>query len=157
MIKIKFKLNGEDKEILADPSLRFLDVLRNQFGLTGPKEGCGEGECGACAVLLDHKIVNSCLLPLANVDGKEIVTIEGYSQTKRYQMLSKEMMEAGGSQCGICTPGMMIAAESLLNQNPSPSDEEIRIGISGNLCRCTGYNMIIKAISNASKKGSGLW
>ncbi len=157
MISIKFKLNGEEKEILTDPSLRFLDVLRNQFGLTGPKEGCGEGECGACAILLDHKIVNSCLLPIANVLGKEVMTIEGYRKTKRYELLSNEMMEAGASQCGICTPGMMIAAESLLSQNPNPSEAEIRIGISGNLCRCTGYNMIIQAIQNASKKGSGLW
>ncbi len=154
---IKFKLNGKDVELNLDPSSRLLDVLRNYFNLTGPKEGCGEGECGACAVLLDGHIVHSCCLPLANIAEKEIVTIEGFSKTKRYQALASAMLEEGGSQCGICTPGMMIAAESLLNQNPKPSDEEIRIGISGNLCRCTGYNMIVKAIQTAAKKGDGLW
>lgn len=157
MSNIKFKLNGKDVDVDLDPSMRFLDVLRNNFGLTGPKEGCGEGECGACAVLLDGHIVHSCCLPLANVNGKEIVTIEGFTKTKRYQVLADAMLEEGGSQCGICTPGMMIAAESLLNQNPKPTEDEIRIGLSGNLCRCTGYNMIVKAVKTASKKGDGLW
>jgi carbon-monoxide dehydrogenase small subunit len=157
MSDIKFKLNGKDIVLDLDPSMRFLDVLRNHFGLTGPKEGCGEGECGACAVLLDGHIVHSCCLPLANVNGKEITTIEGFAKTKRYQILANAMLEEGGSQCGICTPGMMIAAESLLNQNPKPTEDEIRIGLSGNLCRCTGYNMIVKAVKTASKKGDGLW
>lgn len=157
MSNIKFKLNGQDVELNLDPSSRFLDVLRNNFGLTGSKEGCGEGECGACAVLLDGHIVHSCCLPLANVNGKEIMTIEGYSKTKRFEVLADAIHEEGGSQCGICTPGMMIAAESLLSQNPKPTEEEIRIGISGNLCRCTGYNMIVKAIMRASIKGDGLW
>lgn len=154
---IKFNLNGENVEFESDPSLRLLDVLRNRFGLTGPKEGCGEGECGACAILFDGHIVNSCCMPLANAINHHIVTIEGYSKTKRYQILKEAMAEEGGAQCGICTPGMMIAAESLLNQNPKPTEEEIRIGISGNLCRCTGYNMIIKAIQLASQRGNGLW
>ncbi|MCF7930905.1 MAG: (2Fe-2S)-binding protein [Acholeplasmataceae bacterium] len=154
---IKFNLNGKDVEVNLDPSSRLLDVLRNHFNLTGPKEGCGEGECGACAVLVDGCIIHSCCFPLANVNEKEVVTIEGFSTTKRYQTLAQSMLEEGGSQCGICTPGMMIAAESLLNQNPKPTDEEIRIGISGNLCRCTGYNMIVKAIQLAAKKGDGLW
>ena len=118
MSNIKFKLNGQDVELSLDPSSRFLDVLRNNFGLTGSKEGCGEGECGACAVLLDGHIVHSCCLPLANVNGKEIMTIEGYSKTKRFEALADAIHEEGGSQCGICTPGMMIAAESLLSQNP---------------------------------------
>jgi len=154
---IKFKLNGKDVELNLDPSSRLLDVLRNHFNLTGPKEGCGEGECGACAVLVDGHIIHSCCFPLANVADKEVTTIEGFSETKRYQALADAMLEEGGSQCGICTPGMMIAAESLLSQNSKPTDEEIRIGISGNLCRCTGYNMIVKAIQKASKKGDGLW
>jgi len=157
MSNIKFKLNGQDIDLNLDPSMRLLDVLRNHFQLTGPKEGCGEGECGACAVLLNGHIVHSCCLPLANVNEKEIVTIEGFSKTKRYQVLADAMLQEGGSQCGICTPGMMIAAESLLNSNAKPSEDEIRIGLSGNLCRCTGYNMIIKAIQTASKKGDGLW
>jgi aerobic carbon-monoxide dehydrogenase small subunit len=157
MSKIKFILNQKEVELDINPSMRLLDVLRNHFGLTGPKEGCGEGECGACAVLLDGHIVHSCCLPLANVSNKEVVTIEGFSKTKRYQVLADAMRKEGGSQCGICTPGMMIAAESLLNQNPKPTETEIRIGLTGNLCRCTGYNMIIKAIQSASKKGDGLW
>jgi carbon-monoxide dehydrogenase small subunit len=157
MNKIKFKLNGEDIEFESNPSLRLLDVLRNHFKLTGPKEGCGEGECGACSVLLNGKIVNSCITPLANVHLKEVTTIEGYRESKRYAVLKEAMEFEGGSQCGICTPGMMIAAESLLSQNPHPTEEEARIGISGNLCRCTGYNMIIKAILRASKRGEGIW
>ncbi|MBE0701513.1 MAG: (2Fe-2S)-binding protein [Acholeplasmataceae bacterium] len=157
MSKITFKLNHEDIEVALTPSLRLLDVLRNHFKLTGSKEGCGEGECGACSVLMDGHIVNSCLLPLANVHGHEIVTIEGFAKTKRYEILEKAMSEIGGSQCGICSPGMMIAAESLLNQNPHPSEHEVRLALVGNLCRCTGYNMIIDAILLAAKKGEGLW
>jgi carbon-monoxide dehydrogenase small subunit len=154
---IKFTLNHEKVEIESDPSLRLLDVLRNHFGLTGAKEGCGEGECGACAVLFDGHIINSCCMPLATVMGHEILTIEGYSKTKKYSVLKEAMAEEGGAQCGICTPGMMIAAESLLNSNPNPTELEIRIGISGNLCRCTGYNMIVKAIKKASERGKDLW
>lgn len=156
-MKIEFILNGKDVVIEADPSSRLLDILRNHFGLTGPKEGCGEGECGACSVLLDGHIINSCCLPLANVHHHQIMTIEGYSQTKRYEVLKEAMAIKGGSQCGICTPGMMIAAESLLNQNPNPTEDDIRIGLSGNLCRCTGYNMIVKAVMLASQRGKGLW
>lgn len=157
MNKIKFKLNGEDVLFESDPSQRLLDVLRNHFKLTGPKEGCGEGECGACSVLLNGKIVNSCITPLANVHLKEVITIEGYRESKRYEILKEAMEFEGALQCGICTPGMMIAAESLLSQNPNPTEEEARIGISGNLCRCTGYNMIIKAILRAAKRGEGIW
>jgi aerobic carbon-monoxide dehydrogenase small subunit len=157
MSTIKFRLNGVDVEFESNPTLRLLDVLRNHFKLTGPKEGCGEGECGACAVLLDGKIVNSCITPLANVHMKEVISIEGYRETKRYEILKEAMEFEGGFQCGICTPGMMIAAESLLSHNPHPTEEEVRIGISGNLCRCTGYNMIVKAVLRASKKGEGIW
>ncbi len=157
MAEIKFVLNGKKINIDTDPSRRLLDVLRDDFDLTGPKEGCGEGECGACAVLMNHEIVNSCSVPLANVIGKEITTIEGFSQTKRYQIIKDAFAEEGAVQCGFCTPGMVIASESLLNKNPNPNDEEIKIGLSGNLCRCTGYNMIIKAIKKAAKDGEGLW
>ncbi|TVP85520.1 MAG: (2Fe-2S)-binding protein [Acholeplasmataceae bacterium] len=157
MAKLDFKLNGKPVTLDIDPSLRLLDVLRNQFQLTGPKEGCGEGECGACSVLLDGHTVNSCCLPIANIHGREIVTIEGYAKTERFKVLEEAMAHEGGSQCGICTPGMMIAAESLLNKNPQPTDADIRIGLSGNLCRCTGYNMIIKAVQRAAKKGAGSW
>ncbi len=157
MTDITFKLNGKPMTIALDPSLRLLDVLREHLHLTGTKEGCGEGECGACSVLLNGRVVNSCCLPLANVNGQEVVTIEGFSQTERYQVLKEAFHDEGGSQCGMCTPGMIMAAESLLSQNPHPSETEIRIGLSGNLCRCTGYNMIVKAVQQAAKKGTGLW
>jgi carbon-monoxide dehydrogenase small subunit len=157
MAKIKFILNNQSQEIDTDLNRRLLDVLRNDFNLTGPKEGCGEGECGACAVLLNGRIVNSCSVPLANVISKEIMTIEGFSQTKRYEIIKEAFAEMGGVQCGFCTPGMIIATESLLRHNPHPTIEEIKIGLSGNLCRCTGYNLIVKAIQQAAKKGDGLW
>ncbi|MDD3207244.1 MAG: (2Fe-2S)-binding protein [Erysipelotrichia bacterium] len=157
MNKIKFVLNNQKVEMDLDPSLRLLDVLRDHFHLTGTKEGCGEGECGACSVLVNGKVVNSCCFPLANANCKTILTIEGLALTKRYQILKDALHFEGGSQCGICTPGMIMAAESLLSQNPHPTDEEIRIGLSGNLCRCTGYNMIIKAVKLAAKLGEGLW
>lgn len=157
MNSIKFNLNGQDVAVELNPSLRLLDVLRDHFHLTGTKEGCGEGECGACSVLINGRVVNSCCFPLANANGKKILTIEGLAATKRYQILKDAFHIEGGSQCGICTPGMILAAESLLSMNPHPTDEEIRIGLSGNLCRCTGYNMIIKAVKTAAKLGEGLW
>ncbi|MFP4477913.1 MAG: (2Fe-2S)-binding protein [Candidatus Izemoplasmatales bacterium] len=157
MTEIKFKLNGKDQVLKTDPNRRLLDVLREDLLLTGSKEGCGEGECGACSVLLNGQIVNSCCVPLANVDGQEIITIEGFSKTREYQVIKDSFAEAGGVQCGFCTPGMIIATQSLLNENPHPSDYEIKIGLSGNLCRCTGYNLIIKAIKIAAKEGEGLW
>lgn len=157
MNSIKFNLNGQDVAVELNPSLRLLDVLRDHFHLTGTKEGCGEGECGACSVLINGRVVNSCCFPLANANGKKIFTIEGLAATKRYQILKDAFHIEGGSQCGICTPGMIMAAESLLSMNPHPTDEEIRIGLSGNLCRCTGYNMIIKAVKTAAKLGEGLW
>lgn len=157
MNSIKFNLNGQDVAVELNPSLRLLDVLRDHFHLTGTKEGCGEGECGACSVLINGRVVNSCCFPLANANGKKILTIEGLAATKRYQILKDAFHIEGGSQCGICTPGMIMAAESLFSMNPHPTDEEIRIGLSGNLCRCTGYNMIIKAVKTAAKLGEGLW
>ncbi len=157
MAKIKFNLNNKEVEIDESPTARLLDILREQFSFTGVKEGCGEGECGACAVLIDDKIVNSCIVPLGTVEGKKIMTIEEYSKTKRHEILRESFEDAGAVQCGFCTPGMLIASESLLNKNPHPTDEEIKIGLSGNLCRCTGYNAIIKAVKTAAKKGDGLW
>jgi carbon-monoxide dehydrogenase small subunit len=157
MAKIEFTLNNKLVSIDDNPNLRLLDVLREKFHQTGVKEGCGEGECGACAVLLDGEIVNSCMVPLGNVLHKEVLTIEGYSETKQFQVLKEAYSTEGAVQCGFCTPGMMIASEALLRKNPHPTDAEIRDGISGNLCRCTGYNMIIKAIKRASELGEGLW
>lgn len=156
-MNIKFKLNDKFVEVDLNPSKRLLDVLREHFDLTGTKEGCGEGECGACAVLLNGKIINSCCFPLAHVHNQEVMTIEHYAKTKQFAVLEEAFSEEGAVQCGICTPGMIIASASLLLKNPKPTEEEIRIGLSGNLCRCTGYNMIVKAVKKASIKGEGLW
>ena len=157
MNNISFLLNYKPVTIQIDPTKRLLDVLRNDFHLVGSKEGCGEGECGACAILLNGKIVNSCLVPVGSVQGQEVITIEGLSQTKQGQILSDAYRDEGAVQCGICTPGMLIASHALLSDNPQPTDTEIRIGLSGNLCRCTGYNMIVEAVKKASKDGEGLW
>ncbi|MGY0374886.1 (2Fe-2S)-binding protein [Clostridium sp. JNZ J1-5] len=154
---IRFKLNFEDIEIAINPLKRLLDVLREDMGFTGVKEGCGEGECGACSVIIDGKLINSCMVPIGTVEGKEVLTIEGLQQTKRYNVLKDSFEEAGAVQCGFCTPGMIMASEALLSKNPHPSEDEIREGLSGNLCRCTGYNMIIDAIKLAEKRGDGLW
>ena len=156
-MKISFKLNGKPISLDLDPSMRFIDVLRETLHLNGTKEGCGEGSCGACVVLMDGKSVNSCLLPVANVIGHEIVTIEGLKETKEFDVLQKAFADRGGQQCGFCTPGMVIAAYSLLKSNPHPSEEEVRAKMSGNLCRCTGYQAIVEAVLVTSKKGEGLW
>ena len=156
-MKISFKMNGKDVSLDLDPSMRFIDVIRDVLHLNGTKEGCGEGSCGACVVLMDGKSVNSCLLPVANAIGHEFVTIEGLRETKEFDVLQKAFAETGGQQCGFCTPGMIIAAYSLLKSNPHPSDEEIREKMSGNLCRCTGYQAIVQAVLIASEKGEGLW
>ncbi len=154
---IEFELNGEKVQVDSDPSARLLDILRNEFGLLGPKEGCGEGECGACAVIINGRLINSCLVALGSLSGSKIMTIEGYRETDRYQLLERTFADAGAVQCGFCTPGMIMAAEALLSHNSNPTVEDIREAISGNLCRCTGYNMIIAAIKMAADQGVGLW
>ena len=156
-MKISFKLNGKPVSLELDPSMRLLDVIRDVLHLNGTKEGCGEGSCGACVVLMDGKSVNSCLLPVANVIGHEIVTIEGLKETKEFDVLQKAFAETNGQQCGFCTPGMIIAAYSLLKSNAHPSEEEVRAKMSGNLCRCTGYQAIVQAVLLASEEGEGLW
>ena len=156
-MKISFKMNGKPVSLDLDPSMRFIDVVREVLHLNGTKEGCGEGSCGACVVLMDGKSVNSCLLPVANAIGHEFVTIEGLKETKEFDVLQRSFAATGGQQCGFCTPGMIIAAYSLLKSNPHPSDEEIRAKMSGNLCRCTGYQAIVEAVKLASKEGEGLW
>ena len=156
-MKISFKLNGKPVSLDLDPSMRLLDVIRDVLHLNGTKEGCGEGSCGACVVLMDGKSVNSCLLPIANVIDHEIVTIEGLHETKEFDVLQKAFAETNGQQCGFCTPGMIIAAYSLLKSNPHPTDEEVRAKMSGNLCRCTGYQAIVQAVLLASEEGEGLW
>jgi len=154
---IKFTLNYQEVTSKRDPSSRMLDVLREEFHLFGSKEGCGEGECGACAILLNKRVVNSCLLALGSIEGQSLETIEGFSTTARHAMLVECYEEMGAVQCGFCTPGMLIATESLLSKNPHPSIDEIKIGLAGNLCRCTGYTAIIKAVLLASERGEGLW
>lgn len=154
---ISFKLNFVEVKVVVNPLKRLLDVLREDLGLTGSKEGCGEGECGACSVLIEGKLVNSCMMPIGMLEGKEVITIEGLQKTKNYEVLKESYEEAGAVQCGFCTPGMIMAAEALLRKHPNPTEEEIRDGISGNLCRCTGYNMIIDAVKIAAKRGDGLW
>jgi carbon-monoxide dehydrogenase small subunit len=151
---IEFVLNGSPVSVDCCASARLLDVLRSEFGLTGPKEGCGEGECGACSVLLNGRLVNSCLIAMGSIQGADVVTIEGFRDTKRYAVLEKAFAQAGAVQCGFCTPGMVMAAEALLSKNAHPTERQIREAISGNLCRCTGYNMIVDAIKSASEEGS---
>ncbi|MDD3109670.1 MAG: (2Fe-2S)-binding protein [Eubacteriales bacterium] len=150
---ISFVLNGKPASLRTDPLRRLLDILREDFALTGTKEGCGQGECGACAVLLDGQLVNSCLVPAIAVSGKQVLTIEGFRATPRYALLRACFEQAGAVQCGFCTPGMLMAAEALLRRNPAPTQDEIRTALSGNLCRCTGYAAILKAVETAAKEG----
>ena len=154
---MKFVLNGKEVTSIANANQRLLDVLRNEFSITGVKCGCKEGECGACSVILDGKLANSCMVAMGSIEGSNIVTIEGYRETKRYAVLDKAYSSVSAVQCGFCIPGMVLASECILAKNPSPSEEDIRDGISGNLCRCTGYNAIVTAIAIAAKEGEGLW
>ena len=131
---------------------RLLDVLREQLQLTGTKEGCGEGECGACTVIIDGQIVNSCLVPMAQVDGAQITTIEGVANGDDLHAVQQAFIEHGGAQCGICTPGMVLAAVDLLKRNPQPTENDIRNGLAGNLCRCTGYIKIFESVVRACQK-----
>ncbi len=147
---VEFEVNGAARRIDVPPMKRLLDVLREDIRLTGTKEGCGEGECGACSVILDGKVVNSCLIPVCQVSGSRITTVEGLAGDGRLDPVQQAMLECGGAQCGICTPGMLIAARCLLDDNPSPTRDQIREGIAGNLCRCTGYVKIVEAIEKAA-------
>ena len=154
---ITFTLNGKPVQIDCAPSERLLDIIRDRFNLTGTKEGCGEGECGACSVLLNGRLANSCLIAAGSLAGADVLTIEGFRNTDQYRLLERSFACAGAVQCGFCTPGMVMAAQAILSRNPKPTEEEIREAISGNLCRCTGYNMIVDAILTASREESGLW
>jgi len=157
MAEIVFYLNGTTAAWTGSPTERLLDVLRNEFFDTGVKCGCREGECGACSVILDGKLANSCIVAMGRAAGSEVITITGYKKTDRFMALDRAFASAGAVQCGFCTPGMILAAECLLRKNPHPAEMDIRAGISGNLCRCTGYNAIVKAISAAAQEGEGLW
>ena len=154
---VTFKLNGKQVEYAGSESARLLDVLREDFGLTGVKCGCKEGECGACSVIMDGRLVNSCMVAVGRAGGADIVTIEGYRETERFKVLDEAYASVSAVQCGFCIPGMVLASECILRENPHPTEAEIREGISGNLCRCTGYNAIVRAIQIAAEKGEGLW
>ena len=154
---IKFILNDQEVTSNSEANERLLDVLRNEFSITGVKCGCKEGECGACSIILDGKLVNSCMVAIGSIEGSTVVTIEGYRETERFAVLDKAYASVSAVQCGFCIPGMILASECILDKNPNPTEAEIREGISGNLCRCTGYNAIVEAISIASKEGTGLW
>ena len=151
-MQINFKVNGEERSVEGFPMARLLDVLREQLHLTGTKEGCGEGECGACTVIIDGQIVNSCLVPLAQVNGADITTIEGVAGNGELHAVQQAFIDHGGAQCGICTPGMVLAAVDLLKRNPEPNEIEIRNGLAGNLSRCTGYMKIFESVVRAYQK-----
>lgn len=149
---IIFQLNDEPVEIYVDPAESLLKVLRDRLGLYGTKVGCSKGECGACTVLLDDQAVNSCLVPAAKVQGRKVETIENLSRGDRLHPIQEEFVDKGAVQCGFCTPGMVMSAYALLKENPQPTGDQIKMGISGNLCRCSGYKQIEEAISSAAKK-----
>jgi carbon-monoxide dehydrogenase small subunit len=150
--EISFAVNSEQKLVRVFPMERLLDVLRERLGLTGVKEGCGEGECGSCSVLMNGALVNSCLVPVLQAEGASIVTIEGIATGAQLHALQEAFLECGGAQCGICTPGMILASCHLLKKKPDPTLEEIREGLSGNLCRCTGYLQIFEAVARAARR-----
>jgi len=145
----RFTLNGTPQTVDAPPLARLLDVLREDLRCTGPKEGCGEGECGACTVLIDGLAVNSCLVPVIQADGATIVTVEGLAKDGRLDPVQEAFVRCGAAQCGICTPGFLLTARALLDENPHPSRDEVREALAGNLCRCTGYQKIVDAVCSA--------
>lgn len=149
---VRFTVNERPQSVTTHPMRRLLDVLREDLHLTGSKEGCGEGECGACAVLLDGEVVNSCLVPILQAQDTRIITIEGLAENEKARLLQDAFVQCGGAQCGICTPGMIVASWSLLERNPLPTDGDLRNALSGNLCRCTGYTRIFDAVRSAAKK-----
>lgn len=155
--KTNFRLNGQKIEYSGNCNKRLLDALRNDLHLTGTKCSCKEGECGACSVIIDGQLVNSCLVAMGSLEGSHVTTIEGFAKTEAFQVIEKAYQEVSAVQCGFCIPGMVLATQCLLAANPNPTLDEIRVGISGNLCRCTGYNSIVEAIFIAARKGEGVW
>ena len=154
MTAVRFTINDQRKFIEAPPLKRLLDVLREDLGLTGAKEGCGEGECGSCSVLMNGDLVNSCLVPILQAEGAQITTIEGVAIDERLHPIQQCFLENGGAQCGICTPGMILATHHLLEKYPQPTLLQIQEGLSGNLCRCTGYARIFNAVQAAAFVGA---
>ena len=152
MMKVRMKVNGNWIEAETGPDRILLDFIREDLGLTGTKKGCEEGECGACTILMNGKAVASCLIPALKADGAEILTVEGLGKKDRLHPLQQAFLEEGAVQCGYCTPGMLLSAKALLDENPEPTVEEVKEAISGNLCRCTGYTKITRAVQVASEK-----
>jgi len=152
--EVSLTVNGARQTVRAYPMERLLDVLRQRLGLTGAKEGCGEGECGSCSVLMDGMLVNSCLVPVLQAQGAQIITIEGLAKGAQLHALQRAFLETGGAQCGICTPGILMAALHMLNERPNPTVEDIKEGLAGNLCRCTGYAQICEAVAQAAVRGN---
>jgi carbon-monoxide dehydrogenase small subunit len=153
--EVSFTVNGEERTVSVYPMERLLDVLRNPLGLTGAKEGCGEGECGSCSVLLNGQLVNSCLVPVLQAQGAALCTIEGLAADGRLHPIQQAFLKCGGAQCGICTPGMVMATVHLLRRNPTPTLQQVREGLGGNLCRCTGYTRIFNAVMEAAQPQPG--
>ena len=150
-VLVSTTINGDTVEFACDPHESLLDVLRNRLGLTGAKEGCGTGDCGACSVQVDGRVICSCLMLGAEAEGREIETVEGLAHGTELHPLQTKFLEHAALQCGVCTPGFLMAAKALLEKNPDPSEEEIRFGLAGNLCRCTGYDKIVRAVQDAAK------
>jgi aerobic carbon-monoxide dehydrogenase small subunit len=151
-IHVTTKINGDVVDYVCDADETLLDVLRNRLGLTGAKEGCGTGDCGACSVTIDGRLTCSCLVLGAEVDGSEIGTIEGMADGEELHPLQRKFLEHAALQCGICTPGILVAAKALLEHNPKPTETEVRFGLAGNLCRCTGYDKIVRAVMDAAQE-----
>jgi len=154
-VLVKTIINGDTVEYACQPDESLLDVLRNRLGLTGAKEGCGTGDCGACSVILDGRLTCSCLVLGAEMEGRSLETIEGMANGDKLHPLQQHFIDGAALQCGVCTPGFLIAAKALLEKNPDPTEEEIRFGLAGNLCRCTGYDKIVRAVQSAAKEMRG--
>ena len=154
-VKVSATINGDGVEFICEADEVLLDVLRNRLGLTGAKEGCGTGDCGACSVTVDGRLVCSCLVLGAEVEGRQVTTIEGMADGDTLHPLQRKFIEHAALQCGVCTPGFLVAAKALLDKNPDPTEEEIRFGLAGNLCRCTGYDKIVRAVQDAAREMRG--
>ncbi|MFO1088178.1 MAG: (2Fe-2S)-binding protein [Hyphomicrobiales bacterium] len=154
-VHVTTTINGDSTDFVCEAEETLLDVLRDRLGLTGAKEGCGTGDCGACSVMLDGRLVCSCLVLGVEAEGREVETIEGMATGETLHPLQRKFIEHAALQCGICTPGILIAAKALLDKNPDPSEEEIRFGLAGNLCRCTGYDKIVRAVQDAAREMRG--
>ncbi|HEU4428247.1 MAG TPA: (2Fe-2S)-binding protein [Myxococcota bacterium] len=149
-LHIETKINGEAAEFLCEPHTTLLDALRNNVGLTGVKEGCATGDCGACSVMFDGRLTCACLVLAAEAEGREVETVEGVAKPGQLHPVQQKLLEHAGLQCGVCTPGIVVAAKALLEKNPDPSERDVRFGLAGNLCRCTGYDKIVRAVMDAA-------